>query len=247
VRTAFFERTTARVMIGSKGGERPRAPALRRGASGHVDPAGRGEAPGRNDACDLITPLSFGGASATFPDKERSSTTLSTLSSASLGLSERSNSRGQQRSKSFKSSSRSNSFNSFRGLTPNFQPQSLALSRQPSDASQPDGGGRPPLKVFVALPGGGGGGGDSPVSSATIEHLSKVADRASAGAFDDVVEDRPPSPRPNDQKTGVQLHSEVLEEWEDAIRFRQLLCLAAPKYKRSDSRPGCYKAEGPQE
>lgn len=195
---------------------------------------------GLNDETDMLTPLSFAGSSLAFPDKERVATMSTSLSAASFGLSDRSNSRGQHRSKSFKSSSRNNSF---RGP---ISGAVQSLSRNCS-ADFPNGENeRSPaasLKVFVSVPSNDGKRGE-PLSKDTLNYLQEVAwkERGSEHTGRD-VENRPPSPRPCDEKSRVKLHSEVLESWEDSTRFRPDICLAGPKYRRSDSRADLYQAE----
>lgn len=193
---------------------------------------------GKNDATDFLTPISFGGASmAAFPDKARSTSTIgSQPGSASFTFSEMANSRGQQRSRSFKfTKSRSNSFTGFVG-----PPTSRSMSRQTSVDSNGSARDGPAssrlLKVFVKLPSGSASGGDSELSHEEMEVLQMAAGQD--GKSDSDVENRPPSPRPDNNGAAVRLHSEVLENWEDSMRFRCEANPADAKYNRSsgDSR-----------
>lgn len=226
----------------SEQGTPPKLSAELRNISSHEKDAGQ------NDATDLLTPLSCWTSNQTFPDKERSPS--GTLSGSSLGLFE-SSGRTSQRSRSFKSSSRNNSFTSLKGPTPSLQ----TLSRQVSECSPANSDssrqrGRAPLKVFVRTPSSSNG--DSPhppISMDSLEFLSKVAEKAAQDAREglgDEENQRPPSPRPHDENSSMYLHSEVLEEWEDVARFRQheQISLAGPKYKRSDSRSAKHRASG---
>lgn len=192
------------------------------------------------DAPDLLTPLSFADSSLSFPDKERA-TNVSSLSISSLGLSERKSVQRQQRKNSI-SLSRSTSFNSLRGQQPG---TTQSLSRQCSmEGSQPDSD-RVSLKVFVPAPSNDGKKSE-PLSKDTLNYLHEVAcNELNNGSRVVDAEKRPPSPRPLDEKTRVQMHSEVLESWEESTRLRTGTCLAGPKYRRSDSqlRADSYKAE----
>jgi hypothetical protein len=101
------------------------------------------------------------------------------------------------------------------------------------------------LKVFVSVPNEQGRKPD-PLSKDTLDHLLEVAWKEQNSEGTDMGgENRPPSPRPWDEKTRIQLHSEVLESWEDSTRFRLDVNLAVPKYRRSDSmsRSDTYRAE----
>lgn len=195
---------------------------------------------GSNDGTDLLTPLSSGGTSLGFPDKERIPISQP-LSLASLGLSDRSNSRGQQRSRSFKSCSRKNSFRgpvsgTLQSLSRNCSTESFHGDSERSVSSAS-------LKVFVSAPSNERKRGAT-LSKDTLNYLHEVAwKEQSVDSRDRDVENRPPSPRPCDEKSRVKLHSEVLESWEDSIRFRPDVSLAAPKYRRSDSRSEVYQAE----
>lgn len=195
---------------------------------------------GSNDATDLLTPLSFGGASLAFPDKERIPISQP-LSITSLGLSDRTNSRGQQRSKSFKSCSRNNSFRgpisgALQSLSRNCSTESFQGDNERSVSSAS-------LKVFVSAPSNDRKRAE-PLSKDTLNYLHEVAWKERSSSSKDLdVENRPPSPRPYDEKSRVKLHSEVLESWEDSTRFRPDVSLAVPKYRRSDSRSDGYQAE----
>lgn len=185
-----------------------------------------------NDSTDLLTPLSFaGGSTNVFPDKERSTSTLgSQPMTSSFTFSEMANSRGLQRSRSFKvPPSRSNSFNSFMG-----PPTSRSLSRQNSmdsvNSSRETPSGSKTLKIFVKLPSNSLSGDDSELSHDEIDLLQMEAERESKGDSD--TENRPPSPRPRTIGVAVRLHSEVLENWEDSMRFRIEANPANAKYHR---------------
>lgn len=210
------------------------------------------EKAGQNDASDLITPQAAHACNQGFPDKERST---GVSSGASIGVFDSSNGRTSQRSRSFKSNSRNNSrnnsFTSLKGPT-----SSLNVSRQTSETSPSSSDRnsssskqrvRAPLKIFVRTPSSvSSGESPRPISLDSMDFLTKVAEKAAQEAcgYGDEENQRPPSPRPHDENSSLREHSEVLEQWEDAARFRQndqIGCsqwgdMAGPKYKRSGSR-----------
>lgn len=211
------------------------------------------EKAGLNDASDIITPQAAYAWNQSFPDKERST---GIPSGASIGLFDSSNGRTSQRGRSFKSNSqnnsRNNSFTSLKGPTSSLN----VLSRQTSETSPSNSDrnsssskqrGKAPLKIFVRAPSSASSGeSPRPISMDSVDFLTKVAEKAAQEAcgYGDEENQRPPSPRPHDENSTLREHSEVLEQWEDAARFRQhdqVGCsqwgdMAGPKYKRSGSR-----------
>lgn len=197
-------------------------------------------AAGSNDGPDTLTPLLSGGTSLAFPDKERLPISQR-MSIGSLGLSDKSNSRGQQRSKSFKLSNRNISF---RGpMSGALQSLSRNCSTESCHGDHECSSTPPSLKVFVSARSNDGKRGER-VSKDTLNFLHEVAwKELSSLSQDRDIENRPPSPRPDDERSRVKLRSEVLESWNDSTRFRPDVSLAVPKYRRSDSRSDLYQAE----
>lgn len=54
------------------------------------------------------------------------------------------------------------------------------------------------------------------LSTETMRALSKIANDDSD---EEEMFTRPPSPRPSDERQAVVLHSQVMQEWEDSIRY----------------------------
>lgn len=71
------------------------------------------------------------------------------------------------------------------------------------------------LKVFVGIPSAGFFKSDDLQSGEIMEMFSKVA----AADENDVSDNRPLSPRPESKSQAIVIHSEVLSNWEDSIRF----------------------------
>lgn len=91
------------------------------------------------------------------------------------------------------------------------------------------------LKVFVDVPKSASLEEDDLHSFETLQLFSRIA--AADGADSD--ENRPPSPRPESKSQAVIIHSEVLSNWEDSIRFNAKLgspsCPATCSFRRTGS------------
>jgi hypothetical protein len=143
-------------------------------------------------------------------------------------------------------SNRSSRSSSFDRLDRPFAPVSSSTSRDRIESPQLSsrGSSTKSLRVFVGLPTIDVGKGSMTLSPETLEGLARITVEAAAKEREaengDEPRPRPPSPVPADEQHAVVLHSENLQDWEDAIRFSfmcrvQESCLASGTYTRTAS------------